>query len=400
MRFKNVGLLLLLALYALFTSCRNEQKGALSGTVLGSDEIIVSKILPSELVALDTMDVVDGAFFLDRVFDEPTFLLLEFVNAEDPENSIRLPILIGAGEKIKLNVNDTTAYGTFTAEGSKSAERMAKQRDLFAASLNFRDSLEYLNYLYQDSTNLLEERKKWNVDFMARIDFHRKALMKMIDEDSSDLSNIMVFYQSFGQMELFGFEEDFAYYRKVDNGLQAIFPENEHAQYFHQQLQNYKEAVLRQEKVKMAAQNIEVGKIAPEISLNDLEGNLHNLSDLRGKVVLIDFWASWCGPCRRANPELVAIYKKYSAKGFEIYSVSLDGIGSQANAKNDWRFAIEKDGLIWSNHVSDLKGYQSIVVENYGFEGIPFTVLIDANGVILAKNIRGAALEAAIKAVL
>ncbi len=106
------------------------------------------------------------------------------------------------------------------------------------------------------------------------------------------------------------------------------------------------------------------------------------------------------GPCRRANPELVALYKKYNAKGFDVFSVSLDGIDNQANAKNDWRFAIESDGLIWPNHVSDLKGYESIVIEKYGFEGIPFTLLLDRNGKIIAKDIRGAELEAVLKKVL
>lgn len=389
-----------LSFIVVLSSCEQEQKGALSGTTLRSDEIIVSEILPQELRVLDTLDVVKGEFVLDRVFDKPTFLLLEFNTIGDPESSIRLPILIGAGEKISMIVNDTTEYGTFTATGSKSVERMATQRDWFVASLDFRDSLEYLNYIYQDSTNLLQERSKWNEDFMAQIEGHRNALMQMIDEDSTDLSNIMVFYQSLGQMELFGFEEDFVYYRKVDNGLQEAFPENEHAQYFHKQLQKYKAAIAKQEQIKIAADNIVEGNMAPEIALNDMDGVPHKLSDLRGKVVLIDFWASWCGPCRRANPELVAIYKKYHAKGFEIFSVSLDGLDSQANAKNDWRFAIEKDGLEWPNHVSDLKGYESSVIQDYGFEGIPFTVLIDAEGKIIAKNIRGAALEDALKSAL
>jgi len=392
--------LAVLGFILVLTSCEKEQKGALSGTTLRSDEIIVSEILPQELRALDTLDVVNGKFVLDRVFDKPMFLLLEFNTIGDPESSIRLPILIGAGEKISMMVNDTTEYGTFTATGSKSVARMAKQRDWFVASLDFRDSLEYLNYIYQDSTNLLQERSKWNEDFMAQIEGHRNALMQMIDEDSTDLSNIMVFYQSLGQMELFGFEEDFEYYRKVDNGLQAAYPDNEHAKYFHEQLQRYKSAIAKQEQMKIAAANIVEGNMAPEIELNDLDGTPRKLSDLRGKVVLIDFWASWCGPCRRANPELVAIYKKYHAKGFEIFSVSLDGLDSQANAKNDWRFAIEKDGLEWPNHVSDLKGYESIVIQDYGFEGIPFTVLLDAEGKIIAKNIRGAALEDALKSAL
>ncbi len=393
--FKPTGFVpAILILTLAFSACQKEGNDVLTGTVLESDEVIISEIMPKELKALDTLVVKEGKFSLDYTFTKPTFLLLEF------KTGIRLPILIAPGEKINLIVNDTNEYGTFTATGSASVQRMAQQRDWFAESLNFRDSLEYLNYLYEDSTNLLAERSKWNRDFVAQIDNHRQKLKAMIDADSTDLSNIMVFYQSLGELELFSFEEDFDYYRKVDNGLQAAFPQNEHSIYFHEQLEKYKAAIARQQTVQSAAVNIIIGNLAPEIELNDVDGNLKKLSDLRGKVVLIDFWASWCGPCRRANPELVALYKKYNAKGFDVFSVSLDGIDNQANAKNDWRFAIESDGLIWPNHVSDLKGYESIVIEKYGFEGIPFTLLLDRNGKIIAKDIRGAELEAVLKKVL
>lgn len=139
--------------------------------------------------------------------------------------------------------------------------------------------------------------------------------------------------------------------------------------------------------------NIAVGKMAPEITLPNVSGQTKALSTLRGKVVLLDFWASWCGPCRKENPNVVSVYNKYNAKGFEVFSVSLD------ENKSAWEAAIKKDGLVWSNHVSDLGGWRSAVVATYEIESIPFPVLIDEEGKIVAmgESLRGAGLENELK---
>jgi thiol-disulfide isomerase/thioredoxin len=127
--------------------------------------------------------------------------------------------------------------------------------------------------------------------------------------------------------------------------------------------------------------------LAPEIALKNPSGKILRLSSLKGKVVLVDFWASWCGPCRRENPNVVKLYKKYRAKGFEVFSVSLD------NDPVAWKKAIADDGLIWTNHVSDLLGWQTPLVQTYRFDGIPFTVLVDRSGSIVATGLRGPDLE-------
>lgn len=143
-----------------------------------------------------------------------------------------------------------------------------------------------------------------------------------------------------------------------------------------------------------------VGEKAPEISLPDPEGEVRKLSDLKGKVVLVDFWAAWCRPCRMENPNVVRIYKEYRNKqfkygeGFEVYSVSLD------RNKTDWTRAIQQDGLLWDNHVSDLKFWGSEAARTYNINAIPATFLIDENGVILARNLRGKALENALQKML
>jgi thiol-disulfide isomerase/thioredoxin len=133
---------------------------------------------------------------------------------------------------------------------------------------------------------------------------------------------------------------------------------------------------------------------APDFTLSTPEGKPISLSSLKGKVVLIDFWASWCGPCRKENPNLVKLYEKYKDKGFTILSVSLD------NDEAAWKKAIEADGLIWPNHVSDLKGWESTMTKVYGFNSIPHTVLVNKEGKINGIGLRGGALEEKIKSIL
>ena len=132
---------------------------------------------------------------------------------------------------------------------------------------------------------------------------------------------------------------------------------------------------------------LEIGGQAPEIALNSPDGKEIKLSSLQGKVVLIDFWASWCRPCRQENPNVVRMYQKYNDKGFEVYSVSLDNNGDR------WKAAIVQDGLTWT-HVSDLKGWKSSAAALYQVSGIPKTFLLDRKGRIIAKDLRGPALEA------
>jgi thiol-disulfide isomerase/thioredoxin len=130
---------------------------------------------------------------------------------------------------------------------------------------------------------------------------------------------------------------------------------------------------------------------AIEIAQVDTSNTVRKLSDLKGKVVLIDFWASWCGPCRRENPMVVGLYNKYKSKGFEVFSVSLD------QDRQKWIDAIAKDGLVWPNHVSDLRGWGNAAAQLYGVSSIPKTVLVDKNGIVTDHNLRGELLEKRLK---
>ena len=143
-------------------------------------------------------------------------------------------------------------------------------------------------------------------------------------------------------------------------------------------------------------EGLNLGNKAPEIMQASPKGNVITLSSFKGKMVLVDFWASWCGPCRAENPAVVAAYNKYhglnfkNGSGFEILSVSLD---QNAIA---WEKAIEKDQLIWPNHVSDLQGWSNAAAMRYGVNSIPTNILVDGKGIIVAKNLRGGDLEKAL----
>lgn len=185
-------------------------------------------------------------------------------------------------------------------------------------------------------------------------------------------------------------QEELPLFQQVRDALKASIPKSEYYTAFRDQIGRMEQqaAAMKAQEEQMARLDnlIPVGSDAPDFAQPTPDGKPLALSSLRGKVVLIDFWASWCKPCRMENPNVKRVYEQYHGKGFEILGVSLD------RDKAAWQQAIAQDGLPWK-HVSDLGFWNNAAAQQYGVSSIPYTVLVGKDGKVIAKNLRGPALE-------
>lgn len=190
-------------------------------------------------------------------------------------------------------------------------------------------------------------------------------------------------------------QQDMALCDQVVASLEKTMPRSGFFRSYRDQVMQTKQQLAQQQAQQQQMNaNVPIGGEAPDFTQKTPDGRDLSLSDLRGKVVLVDFWASWCRPCRMENPNVVAAYNKYKGKGFEVFSVSLDKV------REPWLAAIEQDGLVWKSHVSDLQGWQNAAAMQYGIQSIPFSLLVDRDGKVIDRNLRGAALEQKLAEVL
>ncbi len=197
----------------------------------------------------------------------------------------------------------------------------------------------------------------------------------------SYIDSIMPSFAVYGMVNYLRIEKEFDYMYALADRIKKEMPDSKYSRLFVGEISRMKQ-MKDDQATKDAQGKAAVGKPAPNFTLHDRSGKAVSLSSLKGQYVLIDFWASWCGPCRAESPNMVKLYNKFKGKNFEILGVSLDG------SEDAWNGAIEKDGLTWL-HVSDLMQWNSPVVALYGIDGIPATVIVDPNGIIVAKNLRG-----------
>ncbi len=255
-----------------------------------------------------------------------------------------------------------------------------------SASLNkFAHAADEWTKVRNEAIQKIQTNPETSEQVNADVQAHLKEFQAVFQTFYSENQNSPALIAALGLIDP---ANDFENFESIVKSLNASFPQST-------KVKDVTNSYNQLKAKKDADNKLAPGKPAPDFEELMLDRKTTmKLSDLRGKVVLLDFWASWCGPCRKENPNVVATYNKYKDKGFTVMNVSLD------DNLDRWKQAIEQDGLIWPNHVSDLKKWNSAVGQLYQVRGIPFTVLIDQNGNIVQTNLRGAALEDAVSKLL
>ena len=386
----------LLSLFAILASCGTEGT-TISGTASGSDQLILVKVEGRQ--NMDTLDVIDlsssnGDFSTNLEIDSLTFM---FAYVTEQFN---VPLLINPGDQVNLDISATGPEANYELSGSYESEAIKEILRITEGAMDQVDSLSNLLRNAQDSGNFAMLRAQLDATYNEIMEAAAQQFKDRIDNHPGDMANIYIFSQGVGNRPILSVQENFEYLEKVSNGIKESYPGHPITTSFAEDTERMREQMAEQLRLEEIKKSVSAGAEVPEISLPDPEGNVRKLSDLRGKVVLVDFWAAWCKPCRMENPNVVRMYEQYKDQGFDVFSVSLDGLPNQQNPKQLWTEAIAQDGLAWENHVSDLRGWESQAVSTFGFQGIPYTVLVDRDGKIIETNLRGPALEQKLKEVL
>ena len=289
----------------------------------------------------------------------------------------KLALLVEGGENLNV-VADGYRMDAKTGQVGKGVVTGSKNMEYYEKLMALRTDMEKRVGTWNKQVAAATEKK--DNKRIAQIEQeYNTAEQEVVTKVKAMLPEMGTSLVSLFALNFVNIDTDFDTYEALAQRFQKENPNSPHA----------KSLIGRVARIK----GVMVGSAAPEITLSDTTGNAVALSSLRGKYVLIDFWASWCGPCRAENPNVVRMYNKFKDKGFTIYSVSLD------KTKTDWERAIRNDNLPWT-HVSDLKFWQSAAAQQYGVQAIPATFLLDKEGKIIAKNLRGEALEQKLEEIL
>ncbi|MFA6262025.1 MAG: TlpA disulfide reductase family protein [Bacteroidia bacterium] len=354
-----------LAFIALFLygACSKETERSgfvVRGTLKNATEkrITLNELTPKGLILLDTATLgADGSFELTGKVTEKTFCVINMASG-----SVVLVIDTASEIAVSLDAKTPDVYGI---NGSDESEEL---RQLLQINSTYIRQVKQIEDRYASYGNDVPPP---SVQDQIRKDYDSVMLARKAELQQYVLQHTQSIVAYFATNFLMP-ESDFAFMETVDKTLYNRFNQSRYAREHH----------ARVEKLRRTAE----GQAAPDIVLPDPYGKTIALSALRGKYILVDFWASWCRPCREESPNLVKLYNRFKTYGFDILSVSLD------DNREAWTKAINDDGLLW-NHVSDLKKWNSSVVEQYSIEGIPFTLLLNKDGLIIGKNLRGEALS-------
>ncbi|HXI00803.1 MAG TPA: TlpA disulfide reductase family protein [Sphingobacteriaceae bacterium] len=353
------------AVLLVFASCKNKNEFSISGKINNAGDI-------KKVFLYEADKIVDSAFLNEnaefkfrRVSEDP-----DFYSLVAGEKSVM--VIAQNGDEINIETDYTDSTSSYKIDGSEESEKV---REFNQLSNKYGKLYKDLQAEYTQKVEANPEAKDAIYQSLlprmqANIDAFSKEALKFAENNKDNLAG---FYAA-GTLDPMRYE---AALIKYAEDVKDKFPKNKSVQSF----------VSRMLELKP----VSVGQKAPEFSLPTPEGKMVKLSDLRGKYVLLDFWASWCAPCREENPNLVKQFNAFKNKGFTVLGVSLD------DEKSAWQKAIKDDNLTWT-HVSELKRWDGKVSMQYKVEGIPASFIIDPAGKIVAKNLRSTELEAFLKA--
>lgn len=376
------NLVLVLLITTFFIGCKSKSfqiTGKLENPVQG-EYLFLDELKSTSLETIDSVKIdSDGNFSLKGEIDFPTFYLLKFSDTNF------MTMLIEPGEKIEITAYADSLNIPISLTGSEGTRLLADYNDKLKETIENLGKLNdvYLQYLNSpELPSVIESLDSTAQIYISDMNLYTK---NYIDNNITSMVSLIALYQQIAPgVHVLNAVEDYKYYIKVDSVLTELYPLSEPVQALHEQV---KELMASLDVDMVSAAALGVGAYAPEIALPSPQGDTIKLSSTRGEVVLLDFWAAWCSPCRLENPNLVEAYNKYHSKGFDIYQVSLD------KTKEDWIKGITDDKLGKWKHVSDVKYWNSIVVPLYNIEGIPYNFLLDKDGKIIASNLRGEALQ-------
>ncbi|MDB5227400.1 MAG: alkyl hydroperoxide reductase [Bacteroidota bacterium] len=366
---------LLLIICNVFPSCNHFNGYEIAGNINNGEQIKVylEDISQEAPVIIDTAVIRNKSFELKN-YSYKGIYRLRF--GEDPKNVIFLYIK----EKDKIRIaSDMKNLKQYTVEGSSASSDI--QRIMGQARKQYTE-LDTAFFRVKEAPDAMKDSLKF-VFSKSQKDLVELVKDFVKKEENADVACFA--------LNLLGpsMKEEIPYLVNVTNVLHEADPKSKYINTWYKSMQQYRDALLGETQGGVA-----LNTDAPNIILQDPKGDTIQLKNLLGNYVLLDFWASWCQPCRQENPNVVALYNQYHAQGFEVFSVSLDANQAQ------WAKAIAKDGLIWKNHGCDFGGWQSAPAQLYKVDAIPCTFLLDKKGKVIAKNLHGEALEEKLKSLL
>lgn len=296
------------------------------------------------------------------------------------QNPKYVTLLAKPGEQIKITGRADNLFQTYQVTGSDESKNVQMLTRKMTKTLKSLDSLNNVYLQLINNPNIVNIRSVLSMNYSNMVSDQRKFTISFIEKNPSSLACILALYQKIDSSTWVLYDEgDLKYFIKVDSALYNKYRNTPHVNALHANIVRMKE---QQRTLKVQRLLSIMGAPVPEVSLPSIKGDTVRVSSFKGKVVLLSFWASWSEESRKENKELVNLYNKYKAKGFEIYQVSLD------KTKEAWAKAIKEDGLLWTQ-VCDFKYWQSPVVNLFNLDKVPTSFLIDRNGTIISRDLKG-----------